>query len=120
MKIVYVVYMALLLALCLMQSCSSLNSKVAPTYEKVGTSYVYVDNFGTSRIILHSTGDFVYSETMKEILVEICQCNKGRWYQKNDTVHLTTLFQGDYIVKSEGDAVSDDSILLLITNGQAD
>lgn len=113
MKKVYVAYMFLLVALGLMQSCCPLNSKVAPTYEKVGTSYVYVNNISNSRLTLLPTGDFVYSETIHEILGEICQCNKGRWYQKKDTVYLTTLFQGDYIVEL-GDAACDDSVLICI------
>ena len=104
--------MTLLLVLGLMQSCSSVNSKVSSTCEKVGSTYVYADKFGNSKIILLPTGDFVYSESSDGMLVEICQCNKGRWYHKNDTIYLTTLFQGNYIVESDVDAVCNDSILI--------
>lgn len=104
--------MTLLLVLGLMQSCSSVNSKVSSTCEKVGTTYVYADKFGNSKIILLPTGDFVYSESSDGMLVEICQCNKGRWYHKNDTIYLTTLFQGNYIVESDVDAVCNDSVLI--------
>lgn len=112
MKKLYAVYMTLLLVLGLMQSCSSVNSKVSSTCEKVGTTYVYADKFGNSKIILLPTGDFVYSESSDGMLVEICQCNKGRWYHKNDTIYLTTLFQGNYIVESDVDAVCNDSVLI--------
>lgn len=111
MKKLYAVYMTLLLVLGLMQSCSSVNSKVSSTCEKVGTTYVYADKFGNSKIILLPTGDFVYSESSDGMLVEICQCNKGRWYQKKDTIYLTTLYQGDYITELE-DSISNDSILV--------
>ena len=111
MKKVYTVYMSLLLALGLMQSCSSLSSKVAPTHEKVGTTYVYADEFGNSKIFLHPTGDFVYSESSVGMLVEICQSIKGRWYQKKDTIYLTTLSQGNYITELE-DSISNDSIIV--------
>ena len=112
MKKLYAVYMTLLLVLGLMQSCSSVNSKVSSTCEKVGTTNVYADKFGNSKIILLPTGDFVYSESSDGMLVEICQCNKGRWYHKNDTIYLTTLFQGNYIVESDVDAVCNDSVLI--------
>lgn len=111
MKKLYAVYMTLLLVLGLMQSCSSVNSKVSSTCEKVGTTYVYADKFGNSKIILLPTGDFVYSESSDGMLVEICQCNKGRWYQKKDTIYLTTLYQGDYITELE-DSISNDSVLI--------
>lgn len=111
MKKLYAVYMTLLLVLGLMQSCSSVNSKVSSTCEKVGTTYVYADKFGNSKIILLPTGDFVYSESSDGMLVEICQCIKGRWYQKKDTIYLTTLYQGNRITELEK-SVSDDSVLI--------
>lgn len=111
MKKLYAVYMTLLLVLGLMQSCSSVNSKVSSTCEKVGTTYVYADKYGNSKIILLPTGDFVYSESSDGMLVEICQCIKGRWYQKKDTIYLTTLYQGDYITELE-DSISNDSVLI--------
>lgn len=111
MRKVHTEYMILLLALGLVHSCSSLSSKVVSTYEKIDTTYVHTDEFGNSKIILHSTGDFVYSESSDGMLVEICQCNKGRWYQKKDTVYLTTLFQGGYITELEK-SVNNDSVLI--------
>lgn len=111
MKKVYMVYMTLLVAIGLMQSCSPLNSNVTPTCEKVSTTYIHVDEFGNSKIILYPTGDFVYSESSNGMLVEICQYIKGRWCQKMDTIYLTTLYQGDYITELEN-SVSNDSVLI--------
>lgn len=111
MKKVYTIYMTLLLTICLMQSCSLLNRNATPTHEKIGTTYVCADKYGNSKIILNSTGDFVYSESSDGMIVEICQCIKGRWYQKKDTVYLTTLYQGDYFTELEN-SVSDDSVLI--------
>lgn len=77
-------------------------------------NYIYVSNLDmniTSKITLFSNGDFVYKASNPYCLCELCQNDKGRWFQKKDTVFLTTFFQGDYFAELE-DAVSNDSVLI--------
>lgn len=82
-------------------------------------SFLYVNNTNSNeykRITFSPTGNFTYSEDSHILLGELCHYNKGRWYQKEDTLILTTFIQNkveDYIVDM-GDFAYEDSILITI------
>lgn len=103
--------MTLIVSIGLMQSCRQPNYSVARTCKKASTTYIYADEYSSSKIILYSTGDFAYNESSNGMLIEICQYIKGSWHQKKDTAYLTTLYQGNYITELEG-SVSNDSVLI--------
>ena len=116
-KLFYIEKILLLVVLLLIQSCSVLKDKYEFGHDAI--SFLYVNNTNSNeykRITLSPTGNFTYSENSHLLLGELCHYNKGRWYQKEDTLILTTFIQNkveDYTVDM-GDFAYEDSILITI------
>lgn len=111
-----------LVTIILLQSCSPLIGKIDPLYKADSISYLYVSNIDTninSKITLFATGDFICSENNSYILGELCQYNSGSWYKNEDTIHLTSYFQNNYIVDL-GEAEYKDSIPIFIYSLQTE
>lgn len=119
----YIEKILLFAALFFTQSCSVLKDKKEFGHDVI--SFSYVNNMNTDerkRITFFPTGDFVYSEDGHLLLGELCHYNKGRWYQKEDTVNLTTFIQNNvdnYIVEI-GDFAYGDSILINVYSLQTE